>query len=217
MIDSHPVDVCRPVRERKKVRLGGIAKKGYCSSLERWFIGLREHMVFTPDGRIAFMLQLAGNRHDVQGLYAFFDTSFRGCLLADNGYWPKPDKRVEMNQQREWMANKLTRSSEKSWLTGAMHWYTHNERTFHLSHLRTYGSAYGDRYVVSSDQPAGKPCETKTIKVFLGKSTAHVRHARIPPRICPVGDPSPHSRAFRAPSSEQGFGLFAVFRYTVNN
>ena len=75
-----------------------MAKKGYCSSLKRWFVGLREHMVFTPDGRIAFMLQLAGNRHDVQGLYTFLETSFRGCLLADNGYWPKPNKRTELEE-----------------------------------------------------------------------------------------------------------------------
>jgi Transposase DDE domain. len=92
------VDVCRPVRERKKVRLDGMAKKGYCSSLKRWFVGLREHLVFTPDGRIAFMLQLAGNRHDIQGLYSFLETSFRGCLLADNGYWPKQDKRIELEE-----------------------------------------------------------------------------------------------------------------------
>jgi len=52
--------------------------------------------VFTPDGRIVFMLQLEGNRHDVQGLYAFLETSFRGCLLADNGYWPNSDKRAEL-------------------------------------------------------------------------------------------------------------------------
>jgi hypothetical protein len=45
------------------IRLGGMAKKG-CSSL---------------------MLQLEGNRHDVQGRYAFLETSFRGCLPADNG------------------------------------------------------------------------------------------------------------------------------------
>jgi hypothetical protein len=92
------VDVCRPIRERKKVRLDGMAKKGYCSSLKRWFIGLREHLVFTPDGRIAFMLQLEGNRHDVQGLYACFETAFRGCLPADNGYWPKQDKRLELEE-----------------------------------------------------------------------------------------------------------------------
>ena len=75
-----------------------MAKKGYCSSLKRWFVGLGEHLVFTPDGRIAFMLQLEGNRHDVQGLYSFLETSFRGCLLADNGYWPKQDKRVELEE-----------------------------------------------------------------------------------------------------------------------
>jgi len=44
------------------------------------------------------MLQLEGNRHDVQGLYSFLDTSFRGCLLADNGYWPKQDKRIALEE-----------------------------------------------------------------------------------------------------------------------
>ena len=78
--------------------LDGMAKKGYCSSLNRWFVGFREHLVFTPDGRITFMLQFAGNRHDIQGRYSFLETSFRGCLLADNGYWPKQDKRIELEE-----------------------------------------------------------------------------------------------------------------------
>ena len=44
------------------------------------------------------MLQMPGNRHDIQGLYAFLETSFRGCLLADNGYWPKADKQAALKE-----------------------------------------------------------------------------------------------------------------------
>ena len=76
--------------------MDGLAKKGYCASLKRWFIGVREHLFFTLDGRLAFMLQVAGNRHDTQGLYALLKTAFQGVLLADNGYWPNAGKRKEL-------------------------------------------------------------------------------------------------------------------------
>jgi hypothetical protein len=49
--------------------------------------------VFTPGGRIAFVLQVPGNRHDVQGLYGLLKTTFHGHLLGDNAYWPKAAKR----------------------------------------------------------------------------------------------------------------------------
>jgi len=35
------------------------------------------------------LVQIAGNRHDVQGLYALLNTTFRGHLLGDNAYWPQ--------------------------------------------------------------------------------------------------------------------------------
>ena len=54
---------------------------------------MREHLVFTPGGRIAFVLQMPGNRHDSQGLYALLRTTFQGHLLGDNAYWPRADKR----------------------------------------------------------------------------------------------------------------------------
>ena len=92
------MDVCRPIREGNKERLGGMAKKGYCRALDRWFVGMREHLVFTPDGRLAFVLQMPGNRHDVHGLYSLLETSFRGCLLADHGYWPNGEKRAELEE-----------------------------------------------------------------------------------------------------------------------
>jgi hypothetical protein len=96
VIDSHPVDVCRPVRAGKKIRLGGMARTGYCASLKRFFHGVREHLVFTPQGRIAFLQLMPGNRHDVQGLYALLETEFSGTLLGDNAYWPRKEKREEL-------------------------------------------------------------------------------------------------------------------------
>lgn len=99
IIDSHPVDVCRPVRAGKKKRLGGLARKGYCASLKRWFHGVREHLIFTPEGRIAFVVQLSGKRHDVNGLYALLKTDFQGHLLGDNAYWPKANKRSKLAEK----------------------------------------------------------------------------------------------------------------------
>lgn len=78
------------------MRIGGLAQKGYCSSLKRWFYGVREHLIYTPQGRIAHIQQIPGNRHDVQGLYSLFETSFQGHLVGDSAYWPKKTKRTEL-------------------------------------------------------------------------------------------------------------------------
>ena len=90
-----------------------MARKGYCASLKRWYIGVREHLFFTLDGRLAFMVQVAGNRHDTQGLYALLKTAFQGALLADNGYWPSREKREELESMASpfWPARGATRSS----------------------------------------------------------------------------------------------------------
>jgi hypothetical protein len=67
--------------------------------LRRSFHGVREHLIFTPDGRLAFMVQIPGRRHDVQGLYALLKTSFQGHLIGDNAYWPQ-------EQMDHWLARK---------------------------------------------------------------------------------------------------------------
>lgn len=92
IIDSHPVDVCRTVRVHGENRLEGLARTGYCAALTRWFHGVREHLVFTPTGLIRTVVQIPGNRHDVQGLYALLKSSLRGLVLGDNAYTPRPEK-----------------------------------------------------------------------------------------------------------------------------
>lgn len=37
------------------------------------------------------LVQIPGNRHDVQGLYALLNTTFQGHLLGDNAYWPREE------------------------------------------------------------------------------------------------------------------------------
>lgn len=99
IIDSHPVDVCRPIRAGKKIRLDGLVQRGWCASVKRWYQGVREHLIFTPKGHIALVLQLPGHRHDIQGLYALLKTSFRGRLLGDNAYWPHKSRRPQLAAQ----------------------------------------------------------------------------------------------------------------------
>lgn len=77
-------------------RLEGLAQLGRCTSLKRWFYGVREHLIYTPHGYIARVLQLPGNRHDVQGLYALLKTRFAGTLLGDNAYSPNGKKNIEL-------------------------------------------------------------------------------------------------------------------------
>ena len=111
IIDSHPVDVCRPIRKGDKERLSGLVQTGYCASLKRWFHGVREHLIFSPEGRIAFALQIPGNRHDVNGLYELLKTSFQGHLLGDTAYWPKPKKRSQLAEQ----GVTVTAATRKGW------------------------------------------------------------------------------------------------------
>ncbi|GEM_PF-5736344 len=130
IIDSHPVDVCRPIRAGKKKRLGGLAKTGYCSSLKRWFHGVREHLIFTPQGRIAFTLQIAGNRHDVNGLYALLKSSFHGHLFGDNAYWPKAKNAPSLSRKESPSPLthaatgilKIPRKNRNFWMPGVVRW-----------------------------------------------------------------------------------------------
>jgi hypothetical protein len=64
-----------------------------------YFHGIREHLIFTPGGMLLNLVQLPGNRHDVNGLYALLKTSFKGTLIGDNAYTPNPTKRTELTQQ----------------------------------------------------------------------------------------------------------------------
>jgi hypothetical protein len=93
---SHPVDVCRPMMAGRRKRLGGLVQRGYCASVRRWSHGVREHLIFTPGGRIVFVLQVPGNRHDIHGLYALMKTAFRGHLHGNNAYWPRVSKRAAL-------------------------------------------------------------------------------------------------------------------------
>jgi hypothetical protein len=72
--------------------LEGLAGTGYCVALRRWFHGVREHLLFTQTGLIANVVQIPGNRHDVQGAYALLKTALRGLVLGDNAYTPRPSK-----------------------------------------------------------------------------------------------------------------------------
>ena len=76
-----------------------MAQKGYCSALTRGYCGVREHLIATPNGLFYFVLQLPGNRHDVNGLYALLETSFQGHLLSDNAFWPHRKMRPLLEQR----------------------------------------------------------------------------------------------------------------------
>jgi hypothetical protein len=73
-----------------------LAATGYCASLKVYFHGAREHLIFTPEGRVAFLLSIPGNRHDVNGLYALLKTPFKGALLGDSAYQPNTTKASEL-------------------------------------------------------------------------------------------------------------------------
>lgn len=79
--------------------MNGLAQHGYCAALDEYYYGVREHLIFTPDGMLVLSLQVSGERHDVNGLYALLKTSFSGVLYGDNAYTPRPEKRDELLAQ----------------------------------------------------------------------------------------------------------------------
>jgi hypothetical protein len=84
------------VRIKQHQRLEGLAATGYCAALKTYFHGVREHLIFTPQGRVAFLVAVPGNRHDVIGLYALLKTPFTGALLGDCAYQPNKTKAQEL-------------------------------------------------------------------------------------------------------------------------
>ncbi|MCX7935055.1 MAG: transposase [Planctomycetota bacterium] len=69
-------------------------------SRKRYFHGVREHLIVSLQGHILYLVEVPGNRHDVNGLYALMRESFRGHLIiADNAYWPKQEKRAALAAQ----------------------------------------------------------------------------------------------------------------------
>jgi hypothetical protein len=97
------VPICRTIRAGEKQRLNGLAKTGYCAAKKMYFHGVREHLIVTPGGMIAGLIQLSGNRHDVNGVYALLKTAFKGTLIGDSAYQPNPAKRAKLNQQGIWV------------------------------------------------------------------------------------------------------------------
>lgn len=64
-----------------------------------YFHGVREHLIVTPGGMISGLVQVPGNRHDVNGLYALLKTAFKGTLIGDSAYQPNLKKRAELDRQ----------------------------------------------------------------------------------------------------------------------
>jgi hypothetical protein len=93
---------------RGKERLQGLAATGYCAALKTYFHGVREHLIFTPEGRLAFLLELPGNRHDVHGAYALLKTGFQGRLVGDCAYQPRSsmDQKLHAQGVHVWAAQK---------------------------------------------------------------------------------------------------------------
>lgn len=107
--------------------MNGLAKIGYCAGAARWYCGVREHLIFTPHGMLAGMVQLPGNRHDVQALYALLRTEFRGRLFADNAYTPgaKLDRQL---QAREVFVVAQTRKDSRRPLPRRTRLFVHAQR-----------------------------------------------------------------------------------------
>ncbi|MCX7806427.1 MAG: transposase [Planctomycetota bacterium] len=91
------------MRAGEKIRLDGMAQIGYCASMKKYYYGVREHIIFTRGGRISHIEHVAGNRHDVQGLYALLKSSFRGVLIGDCAYQPNVIKKEELREKGIYM------------------------------------------------------------------------------------------------------------------
>lgn len=87
-IDSTPLKICHPKRERSNKVFRGLAAKGQCSI--GWFIGFKLHLIINDRGEVLDFMLTQGNVDDRDPLKSktFHDRIF-GKLVGDKGYISK--------------------------------------------------------------------------------------------------------------------------------
>lgn len=93
IVDSTPIECVRSIAARRRSELAGWASYGHCSAHNRWFWGLRLHLVCTPHGMPITWALTTAKLDEREVLTAIFDrepqllTNRPGqTIIADRGY-----------------------------------------------------------------------------------------------------------------------------------
>jgi hypothetical protein len=88
IIDSFPVPLCQPIRNRRAKLFQGIADIGYNATKKQYYYGFKVHMIVSSDGYLLNYLLTKASVHDTQAAEELIlDTMpLERFLLADVGY-----------------------------------------------------------------------------------------------------------------------------------
>jgi hypothetical protein len=86
IVDSIPLPLCHPARNRRAKRLGEIASIGYCASKNQYYYGLKGSFQVTDQGFIVSYVISSSHVHDITVLEELIEQAPYPYTLADKGY-----------------------------------------------------------------------------------------------------------------------------------
>jgi transposase len=85
-IDSMPIPLCAPVRNRTAKVLSSEAAIGYNATKEFYFYGFKFHAIVSSDGHLSAYLLTPANIHDIQAVHELVDQVDMEVIVGDKGY-----------------------------------------------------------------------------------------------------------------------------------
>lgn len=85
IVDGVPMPLCELTRASRCTRLCGIAAMSYCAAKDRYYFGLKGHVLITASGVITAITVTSANTDEREAAWDLVD-SVVGLLLGDKGY-----------------------------------------------------------------------------------------------------------------------------------
>ncbi|MGT2775174.1 IS982 family transposase [Streptococcus hyovaginalis] len=86
IIDSFPLPLCQPVRNKRATIFKGVADIGYNASKHLWFYGFKILMLVTLPGYILNYVVTSASVHDIKMIYELLEECRQSVILGDLGY-----------------------------------------------------------------------------------------------------------------------------------
>ena len=86
LVDSLPIPLCQPIRNRRAHSAQPLATIGYNATKNFWFYGLKFHAIVSRNGLILNFLLSSASLHDAKAVEDLTDSFFIPTLLGDAGY-----------------------------------------------------------------------------------------------------------------------------------
>jgi hypothetical protein len=85
VVDGVPMPICERTRAARCQRFRGLAATSYCAAKDRYYYGLKGHVLITADGVITALSVTAANTDERDAAWDLLD-DIVGLLLGDKGY-----------------------------------------------------------------------------------------------------------------------------------